>query len=227
MLTLGIGRKHRADVPMLHVENARTGFVEPADFEALVAALPTHLRPPTAFAYLSAWRRAEVLNLLWARVTFDADGGGAVRLDATQSKNGSGRVLPFVAGSPLALLLTEQHAHRRLDYPHVFHRNGKPLRYFYDAWRKACAAIGQPNLLFHDLRRSAVRNMVRAGVSQHVAMRRSGHKTDNIFRRYDIVSETDLREADEKVAAYLERAENGQSGRKVVAITEKREAATH
>ena len=64
--------------------------------------------------------------------------------------------------------------------------------------------------------------MVRAGVSQHVAMRRSGHKTDNIFRRYDIVSETDLREADEKVAAYLKRAENGQSERKVVAMSEKR-----
>ena len=72
--------------------------------------------------------------------------------------------------------------------------------------------------------------MVRAGVSQHVAMRRSGHKTDNIFRRYDIVSETDLRDADEKLTAYLairrEPSVNRQSGRQVVAITEKREAAT-
>ena len=91
----------------------------------------------------------------------------------------------------------------------------------------ACAAIGKPNLLFHDLRRSAVRSMVRAGVSQNVAMRRSGHKSDSIFRRYDIVSETDLREADEKVAAYLERAENGQSGRRVIAITQKRETVTN
>lgn len=229
MLTLGIGRQHRADVPMLHVENTRTGFVEPADFDALVAALPAHLQAPTRFAYLSAWRRGEVLGLTWARVTFDADGGGTIRLDAAQSKNGSGRVLPFVAGSPLALLLAEQRARRRLDCPYVFHRNGKALRYFYDAWRTACAAIGQPRLLFHDLRRSGVRNMVRAGVSEHVAMKRSGHKTNNVFKRYDIVSETDLREADVKVAAYLTgalRAENGQSGRKVVAIDEKREKVT-
>ncbi len=66
--------------------------------DALLAALPAHLQPPTRFAYLSAWRRAEVLGLTWARVTFDADGGGSIRLDAAQSKNGSGRVLPFVAG---------------------------------------------------------------------------------------------------------------------------------
>ncbi len=95
-------------VPMLHVENARTGFVEPADFAALVAALPAHLRAPTRFAYYSAWRRAEVLGLTWARVSFDSDGGGTIRLDAAQSKNGSGRVLPFVARLPLALLLAEQ-----------------------------------------------------------------------------------------------------------------------
>jgi integrase len=225
MLTLGLGRKYRDDVPMLHVENTRTGFVEPADFDALVTALPAHLQAPTRFAYVSAWRRGEVLNLTWARVTRDADGGGSIRLDGAQSKNGSGRVLPFVAASPLALLLAEQHERRRLDCPYVFHRNGKPLRYFYDAWRTACKAIGQPHLLFHDLRRSGVRNMVRAGVSEHVAMKRSGHKTNNVFKRYDIVSETDLREADAKVAAYLTtalRAENGQSGRKIVALNEQR-----
>jgi hypothetical protein len=72
--------------------------------------------------------------------------------------------------------------------------------------------------------------MVRAGVSQHVAMRRSGHKTDNIFRRYDIVSETDLREADAKVAAYLaasrEPSVNRQYGRHVVALSEQRGSGT-
>jgi len=159
----------------------------------------------------------------------DADGGGTVRLDAAQSKNGSGRVMPFVAGSPLASVLAARRKRRRMDCPYVFHRNGKPIRYFYDAWRTACKAIGQPHLLFHDLRRSGIRNMVRAGVTEHVAMKRSGHKTNSVLKRYDIVSETDLRDADAKVAAYLTaavRAENGQSGRKIVAVGERRADAT-
>jgi integrase len=216
-------------VPMLHVENARTGFLEPADFEALVAALPAHLQPPTRCAYLTGWRRAEILGLTWDRVSLDADGGGTIRLDATHTKTRAGRVFAFAAGSPLAELLAVQADARRLDCAHVFHRNGRPLRYFYDAWRKACAAVGQPRLLFHDLRRSAVRNMIRAGVPERVCMARSGHKTRSMLDRYNIVSEDDLRAADEKVAAYLAarvRAENGHSGRKVVAIDEERLRAT-
>jgi integrase len=68
-------------------------------------------------------------------------------------------------------------------------------------WARACAAAGQPQLLFHDLRRSAVRNLVGAGVDQVTAMKISGHKTASVFQRYRIVTDDDVRAALERTEA--------------------------
>src|ERR1041384_8036907 len=78
--------------------------------------------------------------------------------------------------------------------PFVFHRNGKRIRNFRKAWENACVAAGFPGRIPHDLRRSAVRNMERAGLSRSVAMQLTGHKTEAVYRRYAITSEADLRE---------------------------------
>jgi len=83
----------------------------------------------------------------------------------------------------------------------VFHRNGRPIKSFRKAWQDACEAAGVPDRIPHDLRRTAVRNLERAGVSRSVAMQLTGHETESVYRRYAIVNELDLAEGVEKLAA--------------------------
>ena len=84
--------------------------------------------------------------------------------------------------------------------PWVFHRRGKPIKDFYGAWRLACKQAGVPQRIPHDFRRTAVRNLERAGVPRSVAMKITGHKTEAVYRRYAIVSEADLSEGLKKLA---------------------------
>jgi integrase len=92
--------------------------------------------------------------------------------------------------------------------PLVFHHGGAAITDFRKAWATAAKLAQVDGKLFHDLRRSSVRNMIRAGVPQHVAMQLSGHRTESMFRRYNIVSEGDIRSAINRTAEYLrEQAE--------------------
>jgi integrase len=94
---------------------------------------------------------------------------------------------------------------RRLDCPFVFHRDGRPIKSFRKAFKTAVSAAGLPDIIPHDIRRSAVRNFRKAGLSPTEGMKLSGHKTESIYRRYDIIDEQDLKESMAKVQEHLER----------------------
>jgi integrase len=88
----------------------------------------------------------------------------------------------------------------RMPIPYVFHRHGRPIRDLYKRWREACKAAKISDRLIHDLRRTAVRNLERAGVPRSVATKLTGHKTESVYRRYAIVAKADLTEGVAKLA---------------------------
>lgn len=181
-------------IPLLEENSTRQGFFEQAEYEAVLAKLPDHLRPVITFAYYTGWRiRSEVLSLTWQQVDFDS---GTVRLDPGTTKNKEGRVI-YMTRELRALLENQwqEHLAHYPDCPLVFHDHGKQVFTFYKAWYKACWEAGLSGKIPHDFRRTAVRNMVRASIPERVAMQMSGHKTRSIFDRYHIVSDQDLREA--------------------------------
>ena len=193
----------RPAFPKITFQNARQGWASEGDFQALVKQLPEYARPPVRFAYITGWRlKSEVLPIRWAQVSSDA-----VQLEPGTTKSGEGREWPLAAHPELARLIEQQRAHTR-DVERrtgqivrwVFHRDGQQIRSMSGAWKGACERAGL-KLIPHDLRRTAVRNLERAGVARTVAMRLVGHRTEQMYRRYSIVAPQDLTEGVAKLAA--------------------------
>jgi integrase len=182
-------------------EKKRKGFLDVPDFVRLRAALPAHLRDVVEFLYHSAWRRNEATTLEWRDVNLKE---GTVTLRGELSKNGEPRVLPLAAGSPLRAIIDRAAANRRgLDCRFVFQHNGQRIGDFRKAWATACVMAGVGKILVHDLRRSGVRNLVRSGVPDVVAMQISGHKTRSVFDRYNIADDKDVKAAMERQSTFF------------------------
>lgn len=202
-------------IALLEEDNVRAGFFDRAQLESLCRHLPDFLIPVARFAYLSGWRLNEVRELEWRQVDFQA---GEIRIDPGRTKNRDGRVLKMT--KELRELLEPLKPKGAIQARVFTYKRGKksevilPIGDHRKKWAKACTAAGVPGRIFHDLRRSAVRQFVRDGIPERVAMQMTGHKTRSTFDRYHIVSESDLEEAKRKTEAGTNAGTVQQQGRR-------------
>jgi integrase len=214
-------------IPLLKENNVRKGFFEHGEYLSLLDALPPHLKPFVTFAYKTGWRDTEIAGLTWNQVDLPQ---GIVRLETGETKNDEGRTIYL--DDELKEVFQSQWENRKRSKtltPYVFpNADGKgPIGDFRKSWNTACRDAGlgygyklsrayvkkwegkhQAGPILHDFRRTAIRNMVRAGIPERVAMMISGHKTRSVFDRYNIVDNKDLQLAAQKQQAYL----NSQTG---------------
>jgi integrase len=188
--------------PHLKETNVRQGFVTCEQYAELVAHCPElWLRAMLETAYQYGWRVSELLNLRVRQVDLQAR---TIRLEPGTTKNQEGREVTIESGRVLELLRQCVEGKRPED--HVFTRGNKPISDFRKRWQNLCTAARVPGLLFHDLRRTAARNLRAAGVPEEIIMRIAGWKTSGVFKRYAIVNNADVRAALQK----LERARQKQ-----------------
>lgn len=170
----------------------RKGFFERAQYEVQRDALPDYLKAPFTLAYFTGRRESEIFNLTWDQVDLVER---ILILNPEDTKNDEGRIIPL-SYEPYEFIRMQ--ASLRAEYPncpYVFHRKGNEIKCFRKAWKSACKRAGLEGKLFHDTRRTGVRDMVRDGTPEKVVMAISGHKTRSVFDRYNIVNERDLKEA--------------------------------
>ena len=200
---------------MLREDNTRSGFFERAQFESVRAQLPADFQSLVTVGYYTGWRmRSELLPLEWRQVDLKA---GTIRLEPGTTKNRDARVFVFKGITELERTFKTLSAQRdrlrakgvilaRVFLRVVENRKKKTehiaqIRHFRRTWLTACKAADCPGRIPHDFRRTAVRNLVRAGVPERVAMQITGHRTRSVFERYNIVSGDDLTSAAAKLDA--------------------------
>ena len=190
--------------------NVRKGFIDVAEFNAFLETIEDgDVRDIVEFLYHCGWRSGEAKALQWSWID-----GNMIRLPAEVSKKE--RSLPITGA--LIDVLDRRSKLRRVECPYVFHRNGKPIQSFRKAFKAAAKEIGFTGLLPHDMRRSAVRNFRKAGLSEGDGMMLSGHLTRSVHERYNIRDDRDLTDRMNRVQEHLKKeAEN----RKVVPLNKR------
>jgi integrase len=184
---------------LLDEDNVREGFLEHELYVALRDELPDHQKLILVIGYHFGMRRGEILSLRWDQVDWD---GNVVRLEKRQTKGKKARVAPLYG--ELRAWLDMAFAVRDPNCPFIVSWRGHGISEVKTAWQKARVRAGVPELLLHDLRRTAARNMIRAGVPERQVLDIVGWKTRAMLDRYNITDERDVHTAGEKMARYLE-----------------------
>ena len=218
-------------VPAFPIEdesyNVRKGFLTFEGYKKLLRELPVSLKPLLVCGYHVSSRKGELMKIRWSQVDLRE---GLIILDPFDTKNRTGRALPIYGD--MMKVLTAQKKIRDEQFPnceYVFFWHtedamiahggqrsvpGTPIRVFRKSWIKAVTAAGYPGLLFHDLRRTAERNMTKAGMDQAMRMKISGHKTPSMSLRYNIIVAADIAEERSKLDAWFRLQRDQQKGDK-------------
>lgn len=184
--------------------NVREGFFAHDEFLALRGVAPFHIKVALTIGYYSGMRLREIIGkkgLRWDQVNLQER---CIRLSSLQTKTKTPRII-FMPDDFYKVVAKAQELRER-DFPtcpYVCHINGKPFSQLRQGWNVACKRVGLEGKTFHDLRRTGVRNLIRAGVPETVAMKISGHKTRSVFDRYNITSEEDLKKAADQLNQYF------------------------
>jgi integrase len=206
------------NIPKLQEDRPRQGFLEDGQQRLLFEYCPElWFRAAVEIGRNFGWRVSEVKSLRVRQVDFVER---TITLDVGSTKNGEGRRVTMTAD--LFLLLREC-AHGKAPDDFLLTRsNGNPIKDFRRVWANACKHAGCPSRMFHDLRRTAARNLRRAGVSEGIIMRIGGWKTRSVFERYNICDQADIASA----MLRLEASEKAQEQKNAI-VTETESRFSH
>ncbi len=200
-------------ITRLKEADPRKGFFELDQYDAMLAQLDGELKPVLVIGYHTGFRRGEMLSLKWSQVDLIQE---TIRLDPGTTKNDEGRLV-YMTREVLEVLQKQRAIRDRYqpscEWVLFRHATGEPLKDFRTAWEGACKRaglwdasagkigkktkkpVGRATRLVHDLRRTAVSNLVQSGTPEKVAMEISGHRTRSVFDRYHIVPPSELKKA--------------------------------
>lgn len=187
---------------MLPEDNVREGTLTHDKYRLVREGLPTYARIALVIGYHTGARKGEIRQIRIDKIDFRAN---RIELPARTTKSKKARYLPIYGDMAAELSMAVTAAEPKCAY--LIQDEGKPVKDWEKAWATACEAAGVPKTLFHDLRRTALTNMVEAGFSEKEAMEISGHKTRSVFDRYHIVSEARLKQLAAKLEQHYQAKE--------------------